>query len=334
MQNISAEKTAGFPLLELTDVALHLIAAFVSVPMVHELMRVSTFLRARFQADSFWQLFYATYIPNCIHRQVDGFNEVSSFPDKVAVAWLRFCHSCSARRLCVGPCSCGAVPRFNSIIRFDARSYEISRLRLWNLKAYLILEGLDLRNMHLRFSSRYHGSSLKQMLRRAASAGKAHLLVCEGRSGDVFGAFLGFPIRRCAHRGYGKGDRSFLFNLGSSSCPQLRIYLDSDATVGPARSLPEAFTLGLDGEVALGLDSDLQEATCHPSNWCRGASLASTATPLASVAVFSDSKSSHGDDARSVFRIQDLGEVSEVKQNVDAFLLDLSGSTNLRDYFA
>jgi len=331
-----------FRLEELPTDVLYNVASFVSVPMVHESMRACSYLRAQLGGDAFWHRLYVS-IPERMRSQIDEFSagtDGNSYADKVALAYLRFCQGCHSRRQCLGPCpQCGTVPLFDAFVHFDLRAFEKLRLRLGGLRPSLSAHNFDLQTARLRFSSKHHGSSLRSLLRQVSLGGPAHLLVCEGSGGEVFGAYLGFPLKRRSASAYGVTAKTFLFDLGSRKDPQLRVFPGPTHDAAPAYSLADSFALCLEGEEpVLGLDASLRQATCNPSTWCHGASLAGTETPLASVAVFSmheEGDGVHDDTAdRHVSYVLTFGTDPEVERNVARLLLEVGSiRPDLRHYF-
>merc|ERR1712048_589249 len=192
----------------------------------------------------------------------------------------------------------------------------------------------DLQSAYLCYSTRHDGYSLQQLLRRATATGRnAHVLVCEGMDGNIFGAFLGFPLRRRASKAYGSS-RSFLFDLGTLAQPLQRMFSNPQCCSSPARSLMEMFSLGLYDEIALGLDGGLGVATCQSSAWCDGASLSHRTVTLRSVVMFSQGGAPDVDSRKVTYRLDDSGGAAEAEHAVDTLIADLNSACGIRDYFA
>lgn len=320
-------------LLAVPGDALDVVSFFLPVPDIHEFSRACSILRKQLQNEDFWRKVYLTHAPAAARAQVEEFSDARDssclYRDRAALYFLRFCQSCYARRHRTGPCTCGALQPFNSLVRFDLGSVEKMRLRLSALEPYLTTHAFHLPQSSVRFSSRQHGSSLRQLLRRAAIAGRAHLLVCEGRDKTVFGAFMGFPLKRLSPS-YGSG-ASFLFVLGKPQHPEVRVFPSPDADASLARSQAELFALGLNGESALGINDNLTEAFCEPSRWSNGEPLVSRRVALSSVTLLSDQSLAYEKD-KKIAHVSDWGTDANVERNVAHFLLDLSAAQQSMRY--
>ena len=325
----------GVPLAIFPPEVLHVISEFLVLPTIHDIMRSCTQLRTTLRADSFWQHFYVKLFPASVRDQVEEFTDLGGCTvlDKVAVATLRFCSGCHARRLLPGFCSCGARPRFNKFVHFDMRAAEKLRLGLHCVSMHLLVKGFDLHNACLCFSSRYHGNSLASLLRQTAALGRMQLLVCESMSGEVFGAFFGFPLQRRSARAYGTRDKLMLFNIREDG--NLRVFEASDCGYRETvQSLPDALVIGTSSETALSLNWDLSVASCDSTSLCYGSCLCASTVPLRSVATFSDKKTDKVVDRRiSHLTAATGGSDPEVQRNMARQLLQLSGHQDLRHYF-
>lgn len=194
----------------------------------------------------------------------------------------------------------------------------------------LLAKGFRLDEARLSFSSRRHGASLQTLLR---SAGRAHLIVCEGSKAEVFGVSLGFRLRRFSSKAYGSCRELLLFDLGLPGSTA-RVFT-SDATGSPVRSLEDALVVGIDGDTALSLNWDLTEALCQPTVLCEGASLSQT-TQLKSLTVFSlpePGAPADAGDRRVSYLTAAWGTDPEVERNVARQLLEFSDRQSLRDHF-
>ena len=325
----------GVPLAVFPPEVLHTISEFLVLPTIHDTMRSCKQLRATLRADSFWQHFYIKLFPVAVRDQVEEFTDLGGCTvlDKVAVATLRFCNACHARRLAPGFCTCGARPRFNKFVHFDMRAAEKLRLGLHSLSMHLLVKGFDLQTACLCFSSRYHGNSLASLLRQTAALGRMQLLACESVSGEVFGAFFGFPLQRRSARAYGARDKLMLFNIRLDGT--LRIFEAGDgADRETVQSFQDALVIGTSSEAALSLNWDLSMASCANTNLCSGSCLCASTVPLRSVATFSDKKAEKILDRRiSHLTAAALGSDAEVQRNMTRQLLQLSGHQDMRHYF-
>ena len=325
----------GVPLAMFPPEVLHVISEFLVLPTIHDIMRSCRQLRTTLRADSFWQHFYVKVFPAAVRDQVEEFADLGgcSVLDKVAVATLRFCNACHARRLVPGFCSCGARPRFNKFVHFDMRAAEKLRLGLHTLNLHLLVKGFDLQNACLCFSSRYHGNSLASLLRQTAGLGRMQLLACESLSGEVFGAFFGFPLQRRSARAYGAREKLMLFNIRLDGT--LRVFEASDCVERETvQSLPDALVIGTSSEAALSLNWDLSVASCASTTLCCGSCLCASEAPLRSVATFSDKRTDQVLDRRiSHLTAATVGSDPEVQRNMARQLLQLSGHQDMRHYF-
>ncbi|CAE7218110.1 BBS9 [Symbiodinium pilosum] len=322
----------GVPLAMFPPEVLHVISEFLVLPTIHDIMRSCRQLRTTLRADSFWQHFYVKVFPAAVRDQVEEFADLGgcSVLDKVAVATLRFCNACHARRLVPGFCSCGARPRFNKFVHFDMRAAEKLRLGLHTLNLHLLVKGFDLQNACLCFSSRYHGNSLASLLRQTAGLGRMQLLACESLSGEVFGAFFGFPLQRRSARAYGAREKLMLFNIRLDGT--LRVFEASDCVERETvQSLPDALVIGTSSEAALSLNWDLSVASCASTTLCCGSCLCASEAPLRSVATFSDKRTDQVLDRRiSHLTAATVGSDPEVQRNMARQLLQLSGHQDMR----
>lgn len=330
-QNIDTS-SSRVPLAVFPPEVLHVITEFLILPTIHDVMRCSIKLREMLTADAFWQHFYIKLFPVQVRNQVEEFDDIDgcSVFDRVAIANLRFCNVCHARRHLPGSCACGAKQRFNKFVHFDMRAAEKLRLGLHRLSIHFMIKGFDLQAAFLSFSSRYHGNSLASMLRQTAAYGRMHLLVCESFTGEVFGALLRFPLMRRSSKRYGSSDRLMLFSMSPDEhC--LRVFEGSDK-FPVVRSIPDALSIGTASETALALNWDLSLATCEPSILCHGSRL-SGSSALRSVVAFSDA-SSDNTDRRISHLTSNWGTHPDVQRNVARQLLQLGGQQDLRHYFS
>lgn len=320
------------PLAVFPPEVLHMIAEFLILPTIHDLMRCSVKLREMLTSDAFWQHFYIKLFPLPVRNQVEEFEDIDgcSVFDRVAIANLRFCSVCHARRHLPGICDgCGARQKFNKFVHFDMRASEKLRLGLHKLATHFLIKGFDLQSAFLCFSTRYHGNSLASLLRQTAASGRMHLLVCESLAGEVFGALLRFPLKRRCSQLYGSGDRLMLFNMSRDH--PLRTF-EGNEKFPVVRSIPDVLSIGTSSEAALALNWDLSMATCQPSILCQGTRL-SGSTSLRSVVSFSDI-SSDSTDRRISHLTTNWGTHPDVQRNVARQLLQLSGQQDLRHYFS
>lgn len=318
------------PLAVFPPEVLHVITEFLILPTIHDVMRCSIKLREMLTSDAFWQHFYIKHVPPQVRRQVEEFEDIDgcSVFDRVAIAKLRFCHVCHARRHLPGICGCGAKQRFNKFVHFDMRAAEKLRLGLHRLGTHLMIKGFDLQSAFLCFSTRYHGTSLASMLRQTAAKGRMHLLVCESFTGEVFGALLRFPLKRRSSQLYGSCDRLMLFNMNKE---ELRTF-EGGEKFPVIRSIPDALSIGTSSEAALALNWDLSIATCEPSILCQGTRLCGSCS-LRSVVTFSDVCPDSVDRRISHLKAN-WGSHPDVQRNVARQLLQLSGQQDLRHYFS
>eukprot|EP00928_Gymnodinium_smaydae_P028545 TRINITY_DN21739_c0_g1_i1.p1 TRINITY_DN21739_c0_g1~~TRINITY_DN21739_c0_g1_i1.p1 ORF type:complete len:490 (+),score=49.25 TRINITY_DN21739_c0_g1_i1:100-1569(+) len=337
LTRVNSGRTQTFFLQDLPDNAFHALAAFLLSCNVHEMMRVNSVLRSRFVEEQFWHGIYYNHLPKHIRDMIEEFEDVhnKSYMDKVSVAHLRFCNNCFARRTSVELCLCGCDSSFGSFVRFDLRSYELRRLGLLELNVELRTFGLDLKTAELCYSTRYNGFSLQQMLLRASAEGRySHILVCECLDGQIFGAFLGFPLRRLSSRAYGTAN-CFLFDLGSLREPRWRIFHHpTEVSAAPVTSVYGQFSFGMDGDVVIGLTDDLRSATCEASPWCGDIAISYHTAALRSVSLFSWTKKHGSTSGKLSYNLQDGGEQADAGAQLDALLLDLVCTSYLKDYFA
>ena len=333
-QNPTGTSSSRVPLAVLPPEVLHVISEFLILPTIHDIMRCSEKLREMLRSDAFWQHFYIKHFPLQVRNQVEEFEDIDgcSVFDRVAIANLRFCRVCHARRQLPGFCGCGAKQRFNKFVHFDMRAAEKLRLGLHRLSTHFLIKGFDLQSAFLCFSTRYHGNSLASMLRQTAAYGRMHLLVCESFSGEVFGALLRFPLKRRSSQLYGSCDRLMLFSMSKEEGQVLRLFEGSDK-FPVVRSIPDAFFIGTSAEAALALNWDLSIATCQPSILCQGSRLSGSPVSLRSVVAFSD-VSSDSVDRRISHLTANWGTHPDVQRNVARQLLQLSGQQDLRHYFS
>eukprot|EP00438_Fugacium_kawagutii_P034161 Skav226369 [mRNA] locus=scaffold290:106051:108917:+ [translate_table: standard] len=329
-QNIDTS-SSRVPLAVFPPEVLHVITEFLILPTIHDVMRCSIKLREMLTADAFWQHFYIKLFPVQVRNQVEEFDDIDgcSVFDRVAIANLRFCNVCHARRHLPGSCACGAKQRFNKFVHFDMRAAEKLRLGLHRLSIHFMVKGFDLQAAFLSFSSRYHGNSLASMLRQTAAYGRMHLLVCESFTGEVFGALLRFPLMRRSSKRYGSSDRLMLFSMSPED--PMRVFEGSDK-FPVVRSIPDALSIGTASQTALALNWDLSLATCEPSVLCHGSRL-SGSSALRSVVAFSDA-SSDNTDRRISHLTSNWGTHPDVQRNVARQLLQLGGQQDLRHYFS
>jgi len=324
----------GVPLADFPSEVLHVLSEFLSLPTIHDIMRSCKQLRATLRADSFWQHFYVKLFPLVVRDKVEEFMDLGGCTvlDKVAVATLRFCNVCHARRPVPGFCSCGARHQFNKFVHFDMRAAEKLRLGLHSLSMHLHIKGFNLQSACLSFSSRYHGNSLASLLRQTAALGRMQLLACESLSGEVFGAFFGFPLKRRSSRAYGARDKLMLFSIRIDGT--LRIFDGDCGDRETVQSLPDALIIGTSSEAALSLNWDLSIASCASTNLCYGSCLCASRVPLRSVATFSDKRTDKILDRRiSHLTAAELGSDADVQRNMTRQLLQLSGHQDMRHYF-
>jgi len=158
------------------------------------------------------------------------------------------------------------------------------------------------------------------------------LLACESLSGEVFGAFFGFPLKRRSSRAYGARDKLMLFSIRIDGT--LRIFDGDCGDRETVQSLPDALIIGTSSEAALSLNWDLSIASCASTNLCYGSCLCASRVPLRSVATFSDKRTDKILDRRiSHLTAAELGSDADVQRNMTRQLLQLSGHQDMRHYF-
>mmetsp|Transcript_50682 Transcript_50682/g.94663 ORF Transcript_50682/g.94663 Transcript_50682/m.94663 type:complete len:485 (-) Transcript_50682:189-1643(-) len=327
--------SSGISLSLFPSEVLYVIAECLALPTIHEVMRGCSQLRITLRADSFWQDLYVKLFPPSVRLLVEEFVDLEGCAvlDKVAVATLRFCSVCHARRIAPGFCSCGARPIFNQFVHFDMRAAEKLRLGLHVLNMQLVVKGFDLQAACLCFSSRYHGNSLSTMLRQTATLGRMQLLVCESFSGHVFGVLFGFPLQRRSGRAYGKSDKVMLFSISPER--DLRVFEAGDASHrDTVQSLPDALVIGTPSDAALALNWDLSTATCASTPLCHGSCLCGSEVNLRSVVTFADMKINTKVADRRISQLTaSSGSEPESERAMARQLLQLSGHQDMRHYF-